>query len=198
MNSTEKTLAQFLSENKIFISFVPVRAAQEKESKYKTWQLHFAGIVSVNGKEESFDYSAGYGCALSSEKIKTLTKNFHADRTILWKKGFEGIEPCKYVAEKIFKGVSASKFTDQKTVALFMQWLLRTWKPEPQDLLNNLKLDAQCGEYSFDDFCANLGYDEDSRKAEASWRACQESGRKLRNLLGPKAFAELLENTESL
>ena len=42
--------------------------------------------------------------------------------------------------------------------------------------------DAISGSQSFEVFCAELGYDEDSRKAEKIWKACQEATQKADNL----------------
>ncbi len=42
--------------------------------------------------------------------------------------------------------------------------------------------DAISGSQSFEEFCAELGYDEDSRKAEKIWKACQEATQKADNL----------------
>ena len=42
--------------------------------------------------------------------------------------------------------------------------------------------DAISGSQSFEVFCTELGYDEDSRKAEKIWKACQEATQKADNL----------------
>ena len=42
--------------------------------------------------------------------------------------------------------------------------------------------DAISGSQSFEEFCDELGYDEDSRKAEKIWKACQEATQKADNL----------------
>ena len=42
--------------------------------------------------------------------------------------------------------------------------------------------DAICGDLPFDDFCAEFGYDTDSRKAERTWRACKRAAEKLRRV----------------
>ena len=48
--------------------------------------------------------------------------------------------------------------------------------PTVADYLGCLQLDARTGEHLlFEDFCSDLGYDPDSRKAERVWRACQET-----------------------
>ena len=46
------------------------------------------------------------------------------------------------------------------------------------DLLNAFYCfvsDALIGTYSFEDFCRNFGHDEDSRRAEKTWKACKKS-----------------------
>jgi hypothetical protein len=43
--------------------------------------------------------------------------------------------------------------------------------------------DAIAGGQTFDDFCADFGYDTDSRKAWKSWKACQRAALKARRLL---------------
>lgn len=60
-------------------------------------------------------------------------------------------------------------------------------KPIPPDsgsVLSSLLLDASACEQTFDDWCADLGYNSDSRKDLALYLECQESGKRLRTLLG--------------
>ena len=42
--------------------------------------------------------------------------------------------------------------------------------------------DAISGSQSCEEFCDDLGFDEDSRKAEKIWKACQEASQKADNL----------------
>lgn len=56
--------------------------------------------------------------------------------------------------------------------------------PDVADVLYCLCSDACCGESSFDDFCSELGYDNDSRKAEKVWNTCRDMCIKMRVLLG--------------
>lgn len=39
--------------------------------------------------------------------------------------------------------------------------------------------DAISGDYSFEEFCSEFGYDEDSRTAEKTWKSCQKQADKL-------------------
>lgn len=56
--------------------------------------------------------------------------------------------------------------------------------PTARDVLESLALDARCGDQSFHDFCMDLGYDEDSRKAYATYEACRDLMYELRRVFG--------------
>ena len=57
-------------------------------------------------------------------------------------------------------------------------------EPHAKEVLGCLVSDAQCGEYDFEEFCSNMGYDEDSRRAERIHKACQRTAEKLERFLG--------------
>lgn len=63
--------------------------------------------------------------------------------------------------------------------------LHRIWVslPNPKDVLECLFSDLDAGEMSFDDFCDNFGYSNDSIKALDTYRACSENARKMRRLI---------------
>lgn len=57
-------------------------------------------------------------------------------------------------------------------------------RPTAMEVLGCVLSDASSGEAdSFAEFCAELGYDDDSRKAEKIYAACQQITKKLRQLL---------------
>lgn len=58
--------------------------------------------------------------------------------------------------------------------------------PKLDDVAHSLLLDgaAHFDSETFVDWCANYGYDEDSRTAEAAFRTCDETGRTLLRALG--------------
>ena len=67
-------------------------------------------------------------------------------------------------------------------------------KPNPLDVLYSLALDASVtDEGTFENWAASLGYDPDSRKAEAIWRACLDLALRLRAALGDEGLAALRE-----
>ena len=76
--------------------------------------------------------------------------------------------------------------TYQRRRYSFDYWMGRALTREPTalDCLDSLLSDAQAGESSFDDFCANFGYDADSRKAERLHKRCGRIAKAMRRLLG--------------
>ena len=56
--------------------------------------------------------------------------------------------------------------------------------PTAADVLSCLVSDARLGDQSFEDFCKELAYDSDSRRAERTWRACSRMGSKVVAFLG--------------
>jgi hypothetical protein len=59
-----------------------------------------------------------------------------------------------------------------------------TSDPTAADVLDCLLSDAQMGTGTFEDFCADLGYDTDSRKAFDTWQACERIAKSLPRFLG--------------
>lgn len=67
-------------------------------------------------------------------------------------------------------------------------------EPTLDDVLRALLMDASAiDEGSFEDWASSLGYDPDSRKAEAIWKSCVETGLKLRSALGDETFRRFRE-----
>ena len=66
--------------------------------------------------------------------------------------------------------------------------------PSLPDVLSSLLLDASAIDYStFEDWCDEYGDNPDSRKAEATYRQCVETGLKLRLMFGDTRLEELRE-----
>lgn len=80
----------------------------------------------------------------------------------------------------------------------FSQGQAHEKEPTALDVLDCLASDA-CGvdnAGTFEDWCAEYGYDTDSRKAEKTYNTCVKQASKLRDLLGDEAYESLLYNTE--
>ena len=58
--------------------------------------------------------------------------------------------------------------------------------PKADSVLYSLASDASGADATFEDFCSDYGYDNDSRTAERTWDACRETELQLRRMFGPK------------
>lgn len=71
------------------------------------------------------------------------------------------------------------KFTiargEQQHIGHYSQGSAHTRAPDMLDVLECLLSDAQLAEYDFDEFCNEMGYDTDSRRAERVHRACKQT-----------------------
>jgi hypothetical protein len=56
--------------------------------------------------------------------------------------------------------------------------------PTAEGVLECLLSDANAAQHTFEDFCAEMGYDSDSRKAERIWKACDKVRENMERLLG--------------
>jgi hypothetical protein len=65
--------------------------------------------------------------------------------------------------------------------------------PTAASVLASLLLDAQCGSLTFEGFCADMGLSEDSRKAYATWEACQRTASMMAHFLPGAALRAELE-----
>lgn len=71
--------------------------------------------------------------------------------------------------------------------------------PEPASVMRCLLLDGSAIEHgSFEHWASEYCYDTDSRKAEAMYRACVETGLAIRAAIGDEAMRELQELSHEL
>jgi hypothetical protein len=59
-------------------------------------------------------------------------------------------------------------------------------------------MDANGAENSFEDWCSEIGYETDSRQAEAVYKLCKETAQNLKGLLGTEGYEKLLYHTERM
>lgn len=64
--------------------------------------------------------------------------------------------------------------------------------PSVADVVSSLLCDASCVDYSYDEWCSDLGYDTDSRKALDTYLQCQTTGVKLRSLFTSDTYQSLV------
>jgi hypothetical protein len=115
---------------------------------------------------------------MSTESLKTLCNKVGMVTTLGSKEAPEG-----WAAETLHWRVKLAYQRRTLTVDFYTGPLAG----EPrrgEDVVDCLLSDSQAGEQDFEEFCRELGYDLDSRKAEKVWRACKAMAPKVQRLLG--------------
>lgn len=69
-------------------------------------------------------------------------------------------------------------------------------EPSIADVVECLISDASSADQTFEDWCGDYGYDTDSRKAGATYKAVVKQTAALRRLLGAEAIGRLAERGE--
>ena len=72
-------------------------------------------------------------------------------------------------------------------------------QPGLDEVLNCLASDSTAIDQSFEDWCSELGYDQDSRRAEKTYNVCLKQAEKLERVLGHRgSLNQLMYETERL
>lgn len=171
-------LAELMAGHKVKIESrrIPHRADSGfGDSKWNAAALHCAFEVFHNGRKVySGEYSAGLGAAWPDTRkefeealkrgrraLPGVSMFFPGDVSRAFKAGWQGRKVCDESAVECFKA---------------------GWRPNPVDLMQST-LHGVTSE-SFADWCSTFGYDEDSRRAHATWTECREVDRVCREIFG--------------
>ena len=130
--------------------------------------VHDKWIVVIEGQD--FEYSTGIG-------HREAKSTFRLDK--------EAFQKIKNKTPK----------KEKANLLLYIDELKSCSKPKKlniDDVLYSLILDAQSGTESFEDFCDNFGYNEDSVKHNEIYKSCQKNGKKV------KTFIKDLEKASKL
>jgi hypothetical protein len=76
------------------------------------------------------------------------------------------------------------RYQGRQLTTNFYMGSAHTKEPTAADVLYCLCSDAMSGRDSFEDFCSNLGCNDDSIKALNTWKQCQKMAAKLPRFLG--------------
>lgn len=156
--------------------FVPFSRSRNKGEKRPS--LNWRVTILRNGREViTTDYGAGEGhCPAYKASVQELgnQNSIARDEAIRWE--------CENGHNR--RELTSAGMAYKGTPIL----------PDLADVLASLAMDSDvidCG--TFEEWASNLGYDSDSRQAEAIYRACLEIALKLRNALGEDGLAKLRE-----
>jgi hypothetical protein len=158
-------------------TFIPW--SESRNAKEDRPSLNWHVTIKHKGREIlSTDYSAGYGhCPASKASVKAMgnQNSVMRDAHIRWE--------CEH-------GYESAPSSNLNTIYCRGKPLT----PKPLDVLSSLVLDAAALDCrDFEEWASDLGYDTDSRKAEAIYRACLDIGLKMRAALGDANLQNLRE-----
>jgi hypothetical protein len=159
--------------------FVPFSQSRNKDENHRS--LNWSVTVKRNGRDVlTTDYSAGIAhCPSYNAKVPSAWNR--PDR--MWQSAV-----CEFETDTGFKArgfTSWGGFSPDRKAPIL---------PKSEDVLYSLTTDAgvlDCATY--EDFAAEFGYEPDSRKGEAIYRACLEIALKMRAALGEDGLAQLRE-----
>jgi hypothetical protein len=105
------------------------------------------------------------------------------------------VEKDWYSREKYKELKNKNTAKNKTNLLLYIDELKKVSKPKPlniDDVLHSLILDSQFSSYSFEDFCNELGYNEDSIKHNEIYKDCQKTAKKV------KAFINNIDEASEL
>ena len=91
---------------------------------------------------------------------------------------------CRRWDMDVHKWRCTLRYQGRRMSVMFYQGMAHTEAPTADEVLECLASDVGCASDSFAEWCANFGYDTDSRKALATYRQIRRQAQRLSELLG--------------
>jgi hypothetical protein len=165
VNDADKAVAQLLKDNKIAYS---VRFAGSVNSGQ--WQ-HDRFVVTIGSCD--FEYSTGFGYRLQVNENAYKLSQSQIDSV------------------KTLRDLLGLDRLDQTIIDIGTKCY--AVKPTQASVLYCLLSDANCGSMSFDDFCAELGYNPDSINDFKIYQKCMETRQKINKIFNNEQLQQLTE-----
>lgn len=189
MNAEQKetsfpTMSDRIAEHAITMKAEPMPTRTDRApEEWDEQASHFRVTLTKDGRSMSAQYSMGSGhlAAYIRERIKGKILPWHINE--------------RDAERALHRVVSVH---DKQVYNELVQRYGNGFAPKAESVLDSLAMDASSYENArnFEDFAAEFGYDTDSRKAEAMYRACGDTAKELRHLLGRDGYENLLWKTE--
>lgn len=124
----------------------------------------------------------------------------HAKVPKRWEDQPAGLTKDEICAFNTLRNNPHAQLKDKMLHASFAAKLAKAQKLTPQlaDVMQSLMLDATAHDMTFEDWCGELGYDSDSRKAEAIFNACDKIARQLNRAVPADILNKARLATENL
>lgn len=154
--------------------FVPWSKSRNAGEKHRT--LNFKVTLHKDGRAFlTTDYSAGVAHAPGYAKQSgDSASGYERDQRVAWE--------CEHGKPSRYRAWGCSALKAEPIV------------PEIADVLYSLSLDSSVLDFpTYEDWAGEYGYDADSRKGEATYRACIEIALKMRAGLGEAGMRQLAD-----
>lgn len=187
----QKTIQQFIDEHKVTMTAERISARTDRAAD--DWDknaFHFLVTVQYDGRDYKFPYSMGSGHAVLEpwEKLAGWGKFYSPTLKMSGTK-------------KDYDRLANQSYKPRMQYEVELRALMyKAPEPELPNVLNCLALDysSYINSRDFEDWAADLGYDQDSRKAEKIYHAVRDSALNIERLFGRKLAEELAFECEGL
>jgi hypothetical protein len=179
--TTEKEANEVLSEMGFSLESSPASAGADNMLEYTVRIRHNGNLVIA------IPYRMGIGFVDLKKPLLRYLYSFTANEEAMfyaWKKS-----PYANFKDKALQLRVAVKLANSQKV-----------KPQLANVLHSLMLDGEAffNAQSFEDWAGEFGYDQDSRKAEATYRECDRIGRILANKLDKETIRKVQNITANI
>jgi hypothetical protein len=182
MSEAHDALAACIAKHGLIVraEFVPFSKSRNAGEKHKS--LNWKVTLMKNERDVlTTDYMAGSGhCPAHNSK----PPHGYPNHKSMWERDSIAWE-CENGFPTTYLGSMSGFMRKSKSAPIV---------PDPVDVIWSLTRDADVIDYpTFEQWARDMGYDEDSRKAEKIYRDCLEIALKLRAGIGEQALSELRE-----
>lgn len=177
MNMQHEKIKKYLNTLGITFNYTFVPFSQSRNRNKKDLSLNWLVLMSKNGKAVfSTDYSMGVGHCQAYKQAKK-------GRYMSWEDKDNIKQECE-----------TGKYTIASALHNFYRPTKQTPLPDDVDVMYSLVMDAEAIDYpTYENWAGCFGYDEDSRSGEKIYKACLETGLRLRAALGDVGLSKLRE-----
>jgi hypothetical protein len=191
-NETDKAVQEFLNAIGVKYAFHYIGAAVSRDGG-KDWEhdLFTVSFVAAGKEPMTTEYKTGIGHRLNHRTTKGGALNIMRFYAVTGRHLGAHREALGLASDaSIYFPIAAKQAYNGHNPLPVQQYAPA---PKAAGVLYSLLSDMSCGADTFEDFCANLGYDEDSRKAHDIYLACQKSGTQLRKVFTREQLEQLQE-----
>lgn len=177
--------AEFIASLAIDYSatFIPQSVSRNRDEKNKS--LNWRVKLSRNGVSIETDYMQGIGHVPGYRHSLPHTLYFEQIR--------KDIDAASETGRYPHEPFRVHKHEHGERLDVVSHLVKPLPAPSLEEVLYSLTMDASAWRMTFDEWASEYGYDTDSRKAEASYRACADIGLRLVRMLGGHETFEKLE-----